>query len=192
MGDLSLFDRRLMLTRVMKLLVVIGFLGLLTPFLSSLTSNINNETKDIATQWVVTLPIKAILPGEVKSLSWSGGIFWVYKRTEKDIELLKKSKLPLRDPASENSDQPKDMMNKYRSVDKTLFVFVPLENKRSCQVRSHDGEGGIRFTEPCYGAKYDAAGHLVSNSGHEGQKNLSVPKHIIEKGMLKIGVWVRK
>lgn len=192
MGDSSLLDRRLMLTRVMKLLVVIGFLGLLIPFLSSLSSNTNNETKDIATQWIVTLPIKTILPGEVKSLSWSGGIFWVYKRTEKDIELLKISKLPLRDPASENSDQPKDMMNEYRSFDKSLFVFVPLENKRGCQVRLYDGEGGIRFIEPCYAAKYDAAGRVINKSGHEGQKNLSVPKHKIEKGVLKIGVWVRK
>lgn len=185
-------SRRLLLSRILKLLVLISFVIILIPFLSSLSSYTNNEVKDISTQWVVTFPIKALLPGEVKSLSWSGGVFWIYKRTEKDIELLKSSTIPLRDRASENSDQPKGMMNQYRSFDKSLFVFVPLENKRGCQVRLYDGEGGVRFTEPCYASKYDAAGHLVDNSGHEAQKNLSVPKHIIEEGMLKIGIWVKK
>lgn len=185
-------SRRLFLSRLLKLLVLISFVIILIPFLSSLSTNPTTEENKPATQWVATLQVNSILPGEVKSLSWSGGIFWVYKRTEKDIELLKTSKLPLRDPASENSDQPKDMMNEYRSFDKSLFVFVPLENKRGCQVRLYDGIGGIRFTEPCYAAEYDSAGHIVDNSGHEAQKNLSVPKHIIEEGMLKIGVWVKK
>lgn len=192
MHDSSSLNRRLLLTRVMKLLVIVGFLGLLIPFFSSLSSNINDEKGDTTIHWVASLPIKAIVPGEVKTLLWSGGIFWVYKRTEKDIALLKKSKLFLIDSSSESSDQPKDMMNEFRSAEKSLFVFIPFENKRGCQVRLYDAEGGIRFTEPCYAAKYDAAGRLFNNSGHVDQRNLSVPKHIIEKGILKIGVWVRK
>ena len=77
-------------------------------------------------------------------------------------------------------------------MNEQFFVFIPQENKRRCQVRLEDDSIKTLFTEPCFGARYDAAGHIFENSGHNEQQNLAVPEHVIEDGILKIGIWTPK
>lgn len=184
--------RRLILSRLLKLLVLISFIFILFTFLSSLTTNLNDGNKATSSHWVMTLPVSGLIPGEVKALPWSGGLVWVYSRTEEDLRSLKERNSLLRDVTSENSDQPENMKTSTRSASELFFVFIPLENKKRCQVRLYQDEKDIRFTEPCYGAKFDAAGRVFENSGHSDQKNLSVPVHVIESGILKIAIWLPK
>lgn len=165
---------------------------MLTPFLLSLTVFTDDSEKDNTTKWIVSIPIKNLPSGKIEALSWKGGLFWVYKRTDKDIKSLSEVYPLVRDAASVESDQPINMTNNNRSANELFFVFVPIESKRGCQIRLYDEEPGIKFTEPCFGSKYDAAGRIYKNSGHKDQKNLSVPMHVIENGMLKIGVWIKR
>lgn len=194
MPDSSSIKRRKILSGLMKLLVLIGLIFISIPFFSSFSSGSIEEKQNNSSRWVITLPVTDLNAGEVKTLRWSGGIVWVYSRTKKDIELLNENSNSLRDPASEKSDQPVEMKNMLRSADRRFFIFIPNENKRSCQVSLNVKQERVRFTEPCYGAKYDAAGRIFENSGHKDktQQNLAVPEHMIDDGILKIGIWMPK
>lgn len=185
----SSIKRRQFLSGLMKLLAFIGFVFLSIPFMSSFTTEDIDEKQAATSHWVITHALTDLAQGEIKALPWSGGLVWVYMRSESDIKLLKDSKVLLRDSSSEQSDQPESMKNNFRSASENYFVFIPLENKRSCQVRLNDEREVIIFTEPCFGAKYDAAGRLLENTGHKQQQNLAVPEHIIEDGILKVGIW---
>lgn len=184
--------RRLLLSRVIKLLVIIGFVFLLTPFLLSLSPDSNDNKQNKSVHWVVNLPVADLDVGKIKKVSWSGGVVWVYARSTADLESLKDRDELLKDSLSEESDQPDKMKTQYRSADKSYFVFIPLENIRSCQVRLITDAISPRFTEPCYGSTYDAAGRIFSKRSHSKQLNLAVPNHIIEEGVLKIGNWTRQ
>ena len=192
MSSADSIKRRQILSGLMKLLVFIGFVFLSIPFLSSFSSKSIDEKQAVKSHWVISLPVTDLITGEVKALPWAGGLVWVYTRTKSDIQSLKNSNTSLRDSFSEKSDQPDKMKNSFRSASKKFFVFIPQENKRSCQVRLNDEREAVVFTEPCFSAKYDAAGRIFKNSGHKEQQNLAVPEHIIEDGMLKIGIWMPK
>ncbi len=188
----SSIKRRQMLSGLLKLLFFIGLIFLSIPFISSFSSKSIDEKQKATSHWVISTPVSELVEGEVKSFSWSGGLVWVYARTEKDIQSLKKTNTTLRDTASEKSDQPVQMKNNFRSANKIFFVFIPQENKRACQVRLNAGNKNSLFTEPCFNANYDAAGRVFEKSGHKDQQNLAVPEHIIEDGILKIGIWMPK
>ena len=190
--SLNSMKRRQILSGLMKLLFFIGFIFLSIPFVSTFSSSDINEKQKSSSHWVITQSVAELVEGEVKSLSWSGGLVWVYARNKKDIESLKTQSALLKDNASLISDQPDDMKNNFRSTDEKYFVFIPRENKRNCQVRLEDSDDNVLFSEPCFNAKYDAAGRIFKNSGHKEQQNLAVPKHVIEGGILKIGVWTPK
>lgn len=192
MSSVASNKRRQFLSGLMKLLVFIGFVFLSIPFISSFSSNEIDEKQTALSNWVITVPIADLIEGEVKALSWSGGLVWVYTRTEKDRLSLKNNKVALRDGLSENSDQPKNMKGRYRSASEKFFVFIPQENKRNCQVRLHDSSETAVFTEPCFTASFDSAGRIHQNTGHKDQQNLAVPEHVIEEGVLKIGIWMPK
>ena len=193
MSDISSsLKRRQILSGLMKLLGLIGLAFLSVPFISSFSTNEIDEKQRATSAWVIKYPVADLPLGKVTVLNWSGGIFWVYARTENNISLLKKSGAGLRDALSTQSDQPEQLENSFRSESKKYFVFIPQENKRGCQVSLNDDAEGVLFTEPCFSAKYDGAGRIFKNSGHKDQKNLAVPEHIVEDGILKIGVWIPK
>lgn len=194
MSDSPSIKRRKILSGLMKLLVLIGLIFISIPFFSSFSSSSIDEKQKSTSRWIITSAITGLVEGEVKPLSWKSGVVWVYTRTKKDIQLLNENNSSLRDPVSARSDQPEEMKNKLRSADQRYFVFIPNENKRSCQVSLNTEQEIVRFTEPCYGAKYDAAGRIFENSGHKDktQQNLAVPEHVIEDGILKIGIWMPK
>ena len=184
--------RRQILSGLMKLLVFIGFVFLSIPFLSSFSSNSIDKKQAAISHWIINLPVTDLIAGEVKALPWAGGLVWIYTRTKNDIQSLKNNNTSLSDAFSEKSDQPEQMKNSFRSASKKFFVFIPQENKRNCQVRLNSEKEKVAFTEPCFSAKYDAAGRIFKQSGHNEQQNLAVPNHVIEDGILKVGIWMPK
>lgn len=192
MSELSSAKRRQILSGLMKLLVFIGFVFLSIPFISSFSSNSIEEKTANSSNWILTVPINELEKNKVKPLNWSGGAVWVYTRNAQDIQSLKASGDLLRDTSSIKSDQPESMNNNFRSANEKYFVFIPQENKKGCQVRFNKSDDKVIFTEPCFNARYDAAGRIFKNSGHQSQHNLAVPEHVVEEGVLKIGVWMPK
>lgn len=184
--------RRQMLSGLMKLLAMIAFILVSIPFFSSFSTKSIEDKQHSKSNWVITIPVVDLAKGKIKKLSWSGGFVWVYARTENDIQALTKSLPLLRDAYSTNSDQPDGMKNDFRSASNQFFVFIPRENIKGCQVSLNNEHENVLFIEPCFNAQYDSAGRILKNSGHKEQQNLTVPKHIIEAGILKIGVWTPK
>ncbi len=184
--------RRQVLSGLMKLLGLIGLAFLSIPFISSFSTNEINEKQRASSVWVIKHPVTGFTQGKVTALNWSGGVVWVYARTENNISWLNKNDVELRDALSKQSDQPEQMRNNFRSYSEKYFVFIPLENKRGCQVSLNDDREKALFSEPCFSAKYDAAGRIFKNSGHQDQINLSIPEHVVEDGILKIGIWLPK
>ena len=184
--------RRKILSGLMKLLFLIGFVFLSIPFISIFTSTDIEQKQKTSTRWVITIPILELVEGEIKQFSWSGGLVWVYARSANDIKLLKNKDRLLRDRSSAKSDQPDNMKNNFRSSNEKYFVFIPQENKKGCQVSLNKESENVVFSEPCFNAKYDSAGRIFKNSGHMQQTNLAVPKHVVEDEILKVGIWVPK
>ena len=184
--------RRQVLSGLMKLLGLIGLAFLSVPFFSSFSTNEINEKQRASSAWVIKHPVTDFTQGKVTILNWSGGVVWVYARTENNISWLNKNDMELSDALSKQSDQPEHMRNNFRSASEKYFVFIPQENKRGCQVSLNDDSEKAFFTEPCFSAKYDAAGRIFKNSGHQDQINLSIPEHVVENDILKIGIWVPK
>ena len=184
--------RRKLLSGLMKLLFFIGFIFLSIPFISTFTSSDIEEKQKSSTRWVITLPVSELVEGEIKQLSWSGGLVWIYVRDKKDIQSLKSNIDLLQDATSVKSDQPDVMKNNFRSADEKYFVFIPQENKKGCQVRLNKENENTVFSEPCFSAKYDSAGRILKNSGHVQQTNLAVPQHVVEDEILKVGIWKPK
>ena len=177
-------QRRRMLVGLFKLLVLLGAIFLMVPFVASLSSGEDKTTP--VSRWIIEFPLGELQTGQLKRLQWQGRDIWVYARRTAEIALLKHNQEQLRDPRSLHSKQPQGLENSFRSVSKDYFVFIPHENRRGCQVALAEEDTEVRFTEPCYGAQYDAAGRIRKNSGHPEQQNLSVPEYIIERGVLKI------
>ena len=184
--------RREILSGLMKLLVFIGFIFLSIPFISTFTSSDIEEKQKSSTRWVITSPVSELVEGEIKQFSWSGGLVWIYVRNTEDIQSLKNINNLLRDRLSTKSDQPDDLKNNFRSSNEKYFVFIPQENKKGCQVSLNKENKNTVFSEPCFNAKYDSAGRIFKNSGHMQQTNLAVPEHVVEDGILKVGIWIPK
>lgn len=193
MSESSSLKRRQFLSGLMKLLVLIGLVFASVPFISSFSSNDISDKQAEPSHWIIKHPISEFVHGQITVLNWSAGNVWVYARTAKDITALQnESAVSLRDALSKQSDQPENVQNNFRSINEKFFVFIPNENKRNCQVSLTDSDENVVFTEPCFNAKYDAAGRVFKNTGHKDQQNLAVPKHVIEDGVLKIGIWIPK
>jgi len=192
MPEPTSLKRRQVLSGLMKLLGLIGLAFLSVPFISSFSSNEINEKQRASSAWVIKHPVTDFTQGKVTVLNWSGGVVWVYARTENNISWLNENDVELHDALSKQSDQPEKMRNNFRSYSEKYFVFIPMENKKGCQVRLSDGSEKALFSEPCFSAKYDAAGRIFKNSGHQDQINLSIPEHVVEDGILKIGIWQPK
>lgn len=189
----SLFaNRRQVLSGLMKLLVFIGLIFISIPFISSFSTSSSEDKLSADRNWVISLPVSELSRGKVKQIPWAGGVFWVYARTKSDIASLEKFESRLRDKDSMLSDQPVAMKSRFRSAHPDYFVFIPRENKRSCQVRFNSGDEPGMWIEPCYSSRYDVAGRVFRDSGNKGQLNLAVPDHRIEDGILKIAAWSPK
>ena len=81
------------------------------PFVASLTPS--ERAKSIGAP--VTTDISKLAPGEMLTVSWRGQPVWILRRTPEMLAGLKKVEGDLRDPASEEPQQPEYCRNEYRS-----------------------------------------------------------------------------
>ena len=175
---------RIYLVRTVKLLGLFGFAIALVPFVGFL---ISGDDLDSGNEDDVSLEVNLadLKPGHTKKLELLNWPVWVYHRTPENMAALRRFEHQLKDPKSNESEQPVDARNPLRSLKPEFFVFVPLETERNCQVRfaeqtefsqpGREWAGG--FVEPCFGARYDLAGRIFRDSGHGEQRNLRVPNY---------------
>jgi len=131
----------------------------------------------------VEIDISKLEEGALLRVEWRGKPVWVLRRTPVMLERLESSKADLRDPRSEDSDQPAYAKNEFRSIKEDVLVLVANCTHLGCvptdrfEVAPADlgpeWVGG--FFCPCHGSKFDLSGRVYA--GVPAPTNLTVPPY---------------
>lgn len=131
----------------------------------------------------VEIDISKLEPGQMITRKWRGKPVWVVNRTEKSLESLTEVVEDLRDPNSDEPQQPPYAKNEYRSIKPEYLVLVGVCTHLGCAPKYYapgephdlgpDWFGG--FFCPCHGSRFDMAGRVYE--GVPAPTNLVVPPY---------------
>jgi ubiquinol-cytochrome c reductase iron-sulfur subunit len=183
-------QRRRFLTTAATVMGGAGAVMGAVPFVASLQPN----AKAKAIGAPVEVDISQLKPGQLLRSSWRGSPVWILRRTEADIEVLTAQNENLRDPDSNEPQQPAYAKNPHRSIKPEYLVMIGICTHLGCsptyvpvQAGGHldpDWKGG--FFCPCHGSRFDLAGRVVK--GVPAPTNLVVPPHrYLSDGRVLVG-----
>ncbi len=131
----------------------------------------------------VEIDISPLEVGEMIRVEWRGKPVWVVRRSEEMLERLPKVDPYLRDPNSDESDQPPYAKNEARARRPEFLVVIGQCTHLGCapikrfEVKpadlGDDWYGG--FYCPCHGSKFDLSGRVYS--GVPAPLNLPIPPY---------------
>ncbi|MEM7465844.1 MAG: ubiquinol-cytochrome c reductase iron-sulfur subunit [Pseudomonadota bacterium] len=135
----------------------------------------------------IEVDIAKLEPGQRITHKWRGQPVWIVRRTPEMLEKLKDlNDDTLRDPNSEESEQPEFAANAWRSQKEEYLVLVGLCTHLGCSPSfmpeagadqmGSDWPGG--FFCPCHGSKFDLAGRVYA--GVPAPTNMRVPPYRFE------------
>jgi ubiquinol-cytochrome c reductase, iron-sulfur subunit len=173
---------------------VVGGMGVLysaAPFISSMQPSAKAEAAGAP----VEIDIGNLKPGELRVVEWRGQPVWIIRRTEEELKVLESTVSQLRDPDSEEDQQPPYARNKYRSIKPEYLVLLGICTHLGCSPTyrpdvapldlGSDWQGG--FFCPCHGSRFDLAGRVFK--GVPAPTNLPVPPYsYLSDTRLLIGV----
>ncbi|MCG8436083.1 MAG: ubiquinol-cytochrome c reductase iron-sulfur subunit [Gammaproteobacteria bacterium] len=157
-----------------------GAVAAAIPFLASMRPSARAQAAGAP----VEVDVSKIEPGAEIKVEWRGRAVAIVRRTPAMLERLDlMSDDQLRDPFSEEPQQPSYAQNKYRSIRPELLVVVKNCTHLGC-VPSYrpevapedlgaDWNGG--YFCPCHGSKFDLSGRVYS--GVPAPLNLAVPPY---------------
>jgi ubiquinol-cytochrome c reductase iron-sulfur subunit len=170
----------------------VGVVGVAVPFVQSW--NPSAKAKNAGAP--VVADISKLEPGQKMTVEWRGKPVWILKRTKEALTTLEEVKGQLRDPASDESNQPEYAKNDFRSRDShsEIIVLVGLCTHLGCSPLyrpevgaadlGSDWKGG--FFCPCHGSKFDFSGRVFQSV--PAPTNLEVPPYYyISDNLIKIG-----
>jgi len=160
--------------------VTIGGLGLAATSVPFMSYWLPSEDTEAAAE-PVKVDISALKPGEQMTVAWQGKPVWIIHRTPSMLDSLVKLNDQLRDPTSEEDQQPPYAKNIDRSIKAEFFVAIGICTHLGCvptyrpdpKSISPDWLGG--FYCPCHGSKYDLAGRVYKNV--PAPLNLVIPNY---------------
>ncbi len=170
--------RRKLLTLTTGVVGAVGAAAVAVPFVKSWSPS----EKAKAAGAPVAVDISKIQPGQLIRVEWRGKPVWVVSRSQKVLDELSTLDGKLRDPASEEAQQPEYTTNALRSLKPEVFVAVGLCTHLGCSPTylpdsfSEQVEGvESGFFCPCHGSKFDMAGRVFQNV--PAPLNLVIPPH---------------
>lgn len=92
----------------------------------------NPSAKAKAAGAPVEVDISKLEPGQLIRVEWRGKPVWVVKRTKQTLDALAAHDDKLRDPASDEPQQPDYAHNGYRSIKPEIFVAVGICTHLGC------------------------------------------------------------
>ena len=121
-------------------------------------------------------------PGQMIRVKWRGKPVWVVRRTPEMLKELDGLADRLRDPDSQEPQQPSYAANKYRAIKEEFFVAVGICTHLGCSPTYYQSGMGEHvegvasgFFCPCHGSKFDIAGRVFQSV--PAPLNLVVPPH---------------
>lgn len=132
----------------------------------------------------VEVDIGKIEPGMLLTAEWRGKPVWIVNRTKEMLDLLGKHDDKLRDPKSEEPQQPEYCKNPTRSIKPQYLIAVGICTHLGCSPSDKtkvgaasglgdDWPGG--FFCPCHGSKFDLAARVYKDV--PAPANLVIPPH---------------
>ncbi len=182
--------RRRFLTAATSVVGGVGVVGVAVPFIGSW----NPSARAKAAGAPVEVNIGKIESGQMIRAEWRGKPVYVVRRTEETVKSLSNLDDQLRDPNSDEPQQPEYAKNEYRSIKPEYLVALGVCTHLGCAPTYRKGDfdevvEGVKngFFCACHGSKYDMAGRVFQ--GVPAPLNLVVPEHTyINDDTLIIGV----
>lgn len=172
--------RRRLLTGTAGVVGGVGLATMAVPFISSMQPSAKTQAAGAP----VEVDISTLAPGELMVIEWRRRPVWILRRTPDELDNL--AKVPgdaLRDPDSNESDQPAYAKNADRSIKPEYLVLLGVCTHLGCSPKYRpdvapadlgaDWKGG--FLCPCHGGRYDLAGRVFK--GVPPPLNLPVPPY---------------
>jgi ubiquinol-cytochrome c reductase iron-sulfur subunit len=182
--------RRRFLTATTAVVGGVGVVGWAVPFIGSW----NPSARAKAAGAPVEVNVGKIEEGQMIRAEWRGKPVYILKRTKAMVDALPKVNDQLRDPNSEEAQQPAYATNAYRSIKPELWVGLGVCTHLGCAPSYEKGVFNERvealedgFFCPCHGSTYDLAGRVFQ--GVPAPLNLVIPPHsYISDDLIIIGV----
>jgi ubiquinol-cytochrome c reductase iron-sulfur subunit len=179
MSDTEEIDaaRRCFLMRATTAVGGIGIAATAVPFVSYLMPSADTE----AMGGPIEVDISPLQPMQQLTVVWRGKPVWLIRRTEAMLQTLPKLDHELRDPLSEEDQQPPYAKNIYRSIKPEYFIAIGVCTHLGCIPNYRPDPGGISpdwlggFYCPCHGSKYDLSGRVFK--GVPAPLNLVIPSY---------------
>lgn len=130
----------------------------------------------------IKIDISSLKPREQLTVPWRGMPIWVIARDDAMMATLSKLEGTLRDPLSEQDQQPAYCTNTNRSIKPNIFVAIGICTHLGCvptyrpDVASVDPDWLGGFYCPCHGSKYDLSGRVFKDV--PAPLNLKIPRHM--------------
>ena len=170
--------RRRFLTAATSVVGGVGVVGVAVPFIGSW----NPSARAKAAGAPVEVNVGKMEPGQMVRAEWRGKPVYIVRRTDETVNALAKHNDKLRDPNSEEAQQPEYAANEHRSIKPEFLVALGVCTHLGCAPTPHKGDfeqfvEGVKdgFFCPCHGSKFDMAGRVFQ--GVPAPLNLVVPEH---------------
>ncbi|QYO69680.1 ubiquinol-cytochrome c reductase iron-sulfur subunit [Vibrio cholerae] len=171
--------RRRFLTATTAVVGGLGAVAVAVPFIKSW----NPSAKAKAAGAPVEVEISKLEEGQMVRVEWRGKPVWVVRRSEAVVEGLKSHENQLRDPNSDELQQPNYAQNPYRSIKPEYFIAVGICTHLGCSPTYlpdsfSEQVQGVKsgFFCPCHGSKFDMAGRVFQ--AVPAPLNLVIPPHM--------------
>lgn len=188
--------RRRFLTAATSVIGAAGAVGVAVPFVGSW----NPSAKAKAAGAPVKANLGKIEPGQMIIVEWRGKPVYVVRRTPETLADLEKMNGKVRDPQSQEPQQPSYVEGLARTIPgkEEFLILLGLCTHLGCapmyrpEVGAADlSAGGDEwlggFFCPCHGSKFDLAGRVLK--GVPAPTNLEVPPHSYDTDtVITIGV----
>ncbi|AMG03672.1 ubiquinol-cytochrome c reductase iron-sulfur subunit [Vibrio mimicus] len=171
--------RRRFLTATTAVVGGLGAVAVAVPFIKSW----NPSAKAKAAGAPVEVDVSKLEEGQMVRVEWRGKPVWVVRRAQSVVDGLKEHDNQLRDPNSDEEQQPNYAQNGYRSIKPEYFIAVGICTHLGCSPTYlpdsfSEQVQGVKsgFFCPCHGSKFDMAGRVFQ--GVPAPLNLVIPKHM--------------
>ncbi len=172
-------SRRRFLTIATSVVGGVGAIGAAVPFIASWKPSERAKSAGAP----VEVDISKLEPGQLIRAEWRGKPVWVVNRTPDMLNKLGELDGQLRDPASDEPQQPEFAKNGHRSRRPEIFVAVGICTHLGCSPTFHNGDFGAKvegvkdgFFCPCHGSKFDMAGRVFE--AVPAPLNLEIPPYV--------------
>jgi ubiquinol-cytochrome c reductase iron-sulfur subunit len=171
-----------------------GAVGVLVPFVGSWQPSAKAKAAGAS----VKQDISKIQPGEMITVEWRGQPVYIVNRTQEAMDNIAKQNDAVRDPDSNESNQPDYAKNLIRSHEQhaKYLILVGLCTHLGCapkdrfQPKVDPATGSLDenwlggFFCPCHGSKFDLAGRVFK--GVPAPTNLVVPPFRFESDSIVV------